>query len=264
MPRPARIFIRDDDVGELTPEFQQFFKLFYERGLPVSYQIIPERFTPECAKFLLKARARRPDLVEFGQHGLRHQMMVRGKLEFFEFGPLRSYDEQFADIAEGRELLRQRLGDVPIEVFTPPRHRYDRNTTKALANLGFSIFSASSYATPRHRLAYSLAQALKLSSIGARGVPYHGRKRPDGGLYELSIAVAADDGANPTGTPQAVGRAIARACSREDAVGVMFHHQAYRGEAGEKQLRELIQSLDLIDGAGFHTMSDLLKAGAPS
>jgi hypothetical protein len=260
MAAPAQIFIRDDDVGALTPELRRFFELFYERNIPVSYQIIPERLTAECAEFLLEARRQRPDLVEFGQHGLRHQMMVRGKLEFYEFGPERSYEQQSQDIAEGRALLRQHLGDAPVEVFTPPRHRYDRNTIKALVEQGFSIFSASSYLKPQHRLAYGIGRALRLSSVGARGVPYHGRRRPDGGLTELSIAVPADNGATPSGPPEAVARAVAEACAQEPAVGIMFHHQAYRDDARPEQLHELAGRLAAMTGVSFHTMADL-RAG---
>jgi hypothetical protein len=261
MEGPARIFIRDDDVGALTPEFQRFFQLFYDRELPVSYQIIPERLTAECAKFLLKAWKKRPDLVEFGQHGLRHQMMVRGKLEFYEFGPERNYNQQFQDIAEGRALLRKHLGEVPVEIFTPPRHRYNRDTVTALAKQGFSIFSASSYVSAKHRLAYGVARSLRLSSVGARGVPYHGRKRPDSGLHEFSIAVAADDGGNPLGGPTSVAQGVARAREKESAVGVMFHHQAYAGAAREAHLREVIDGLCALDGVQFQTMSGLLAAG---
>jgi hypothetical protein len=260
MAGPARVFIRDDDVGELTPEFERFFQLFFDRQIPVSYQIIPERLTQACADFLLAARAKRSDLVELGQHGLRHQMMVRGKLEFYEFGPERSFDQQSQDIADGRALLRQRLGETPVPVFTPPRHRYDRNTLKALAGQDFSIFSASSYLKPHHRLAYGVGRALGLSSVGARGVPYHGRTRPDSGLFELSIAVAADDGGTPSGTAGSVLAAVAQASAHEPTVGVMFHHQAYRDNARQAQLRELADGLAAMAGVSFHTMADLRTA----
>jgi hypothetical protein len=262
MAEPTPVFIRDDDVGALTPEFQSFFHLFYDRDLPVSYQIIPERLTADCAEFLVKARELRPDLVEFGQHGLRHEMRVRGKLEFYEFGPERSYDEQFADIAHGRRLLRNRLGEAPVEVFTPPRHRYDRNTLRALAEQGFSIFSASSYLKLHHRLAYGVAQAFRLSSIGARGVPYHGRRRPDCGLHELSIGIAADNGASPSGSPQAVVQAVAQARRQQAAVGIMFHHQVYRGAPGEARLRDIVSGLCNMTGVRFQTMSGVIGAGS--
>ena len=260
MPGPARVFIRDDDVGALTPEFRRFFQLFHDREIPVSYQIIPERLTQECADFLLAAQKARPDLVEFGQHGLRHEMMVRGKLEFYEFGPERSLAQQSQDIAAGRDLLRKRLGEAAVPVFTPPRHRYDRNTLKALSGNEFSIFSASSYLKPHHRLAYGVGRALGLSSVGARGVPYHGRKRPDCDLFELSIAVAADDGGDPSGTAHAILSDVAQASAREPTVGLMFHHQAYRDNAREAQLRELADGLAAMPGVSFHTMSDLRAA----
>jgi hypothetical protein len=262
MAGPGRIFIRDDDVGDLTLEFRRFFQLFYDRGIPVSYQIIPERFTQACADFLLAARKARPELVEFGQHGLRHEMMVRGKLEYYEFGPERSLEQQSRDIAEGRGLLRQRLGEAPVPVFTPPRHRYDRNTLKALAQQDFSIFSASSYLKAHHRLAYGLGRALGLSSVGARGVPYHGSERPDCGLFELSISVAADDGGTPSGTAREVLAAVTEASTREPTVGLMFHHQAYRDNAREAGLRELADGLAAMTGISFHTMSDLRAAAA--
>jgi len=260
MGAPGRIFVRDDDVGDLTPEFQRFFKLFYDREIPVSYQIIPENLTAKCAKFLLAARKKRPDLVEFGQHGLRHQMMVAGKLEFYEFGPERTFDQQAADIAEGRALLRKHLGDAPVPVFTPPRHRYNRDTLKALTQQDFSIFSASSYLKPHHRLAYGLGRALGLSSVGARGVPYHGRRRPDGGLFELSITVTADDGGAPSGTARSILSDLAQAAAQEPMVGLMFHHQAYRDDVRAAQLNELADGLAAMKGVSFHTMSDLRTA----
>jgi hypothetical protein len=257
MANGRRIFVRDDDVGDLTPELQRFFKLFYDREIPVSYQIIPENLTAKCAEFLLAARKKRPDLVEFGQHGLRHQMMVRGKLEFYEFGPERSFDQQAADIAEGRALLRKHLGDAPVPVFTPPRHRYNRDTLKALSGQDFSIFSASSYLKPHHRLAYGLGRALGLSSVGARGVPYHGRRRPDGGLFELSVAVTADDGSAPLGSARAILSDLAQATADEPMAGLMFHHQVYRDSAREAQLNELVDGLAAMSGVSFHTMNDL-------
>jgi hypothetical protein len=256
----SRIFVRDDDVGDLTPEFRRFFQLFHDRQIPVSYQIIPERFTQSCADLLLAAHKARPDLVELGQHGLRHEMTVRGKLEFYEFGPERSLEQQSRDIAEGRGLLRRRLGETPVPVFTPPRHRYDRNTLKALAQQDFSIFSASSYLKPQHRLAYGLGRALGLSSVGARGVPYHGRARPDCGIFELSIAVAADDGDNPSGTARSILADVAQASAQEPMVGLMFHHQAYHNSARVADLRELADGLAAMSGVSFHTMSDLRAA----
>jgi hypothetical protein len=254
----TRIFIRDDDVGELTPTFEAFFRLFAERGIPVSYQIIPEPFTAECAGFLRAERARDPSLFDLGQHGLRHQMTVGGKVVFHEFGPERSYAQQLADIAEGKAILRERLGeDVPLTVFTPPRHRYDRNTLRAIRESGFEVLSSSSYTSAKHRAAYAAGRMLGLSNLGRPGVPWHQRVRPDSGLYELSVAVGADDGGAITGTVEGVVAAVEAARRHTDAVGLMFHHKAYEDAASRAHLAALADRLQALDGVSFHTIGDL-------
>jgi hypothetical protein len=254
----TRIFVRDDDVGALTPDFRGFFDAFAERGVPVSYQIIPEKLTEDCAAFLIAEQRRRPGLIDLGQHGLRHEMMVRGKLEYYEFGPERTYEQQLGDIRAGQALLRERLGEAaPITVFTPPRHRYDRNTLKALKAAGFQVLSASSYPGLKHRLAYGLARGLGLTNLGRPGVPWHGRVRPDSGLFELSVAVAADDGDFITASVDELMAGIAQARRHTDQVGVLFHHQAFAVEEGPAYLSAFIDRLRQLDDVSFHTLSGL-------
>jgi hypothetical protein len=254
----TRIFIRDDDVGALTPEFQRFFRLFADRGLPVSYQIIPEKFTTECADFLRAAQARNPGLVEFGQHGLRHEMVVRGKLEYYEFGPERSYDQQRQDIRAGRAILRERLGaDAEVSVFTPPRHRFNRDTLRALDAEGLTILSASSYPSLKHQMAYRFGRALGLTNLFGGGISHHGGKRSDCSLFELSIAVAADDGGTPSGSVDNILGAVERARAQTHDFGVMFHHQAYQGPDREAHLEVLANRLARLAGVSFHTIGAL-------
>lgn len=254
----TRIFLRDDDVAALTPAFSRFVTRFAEHGLPVSYQIIPELFTQEAADFMLAARARTPALIEFGQHGLRHEIQVRGKTEYYEFGPERTYGQQLADIEAGKALLHERLGaDEALRVFTPPRHRYDRNTLKALRAAGFSVFSASSYTSPKHRAAYAVGRALGLTNLGRPGVPWHDRVRPDCGLFELSVAVGVDDGDHAVGTVDEVMAEIARARRRTSTLGVLFHHQVFAQPDGEVHLTALIDRLQKLPGVTFHTLGDL-------
>lgn len=256
--RETRVFIRDDDLGALTPEFLRFHALFAEREVPVSYQIIPERLTVECAAFLKSEQARRPDLIEFGQHGLRHEMEVRGKIEYYEFGPERGYEQQLQDIRAGKSILRELLGQE-IELFTPPRHRYNRDTLRALDLEGLTVFSASSYPTMKHQVAYSVARSLGLTNIGRTGVPHHGRRRTDCGLFELSIAVAADDGGNPSGNVETVMSTLALAAKRTSAVGVMFHHQAYQTPARSAHLEQLVDRLTGLANVSFHTIGSLRR-----
>lgn len=254
----TRIFLRDDDVGALTPALSYFVRQFKARGLPVSYQIIPEQFTPEAAAFMLEERAKAPSLVEFGQHGLRHEMQVRGKTEYYEFGPERSYGQQLADIEQGKALLQARLGSgESLRVFTPPRHRYDRNTLKALREVGFSILSASSYTSPRHRAAYALGRMFGLTNLGRPGVPWHERRRPDCGLFELSIAVGVDDGDYTVGTVDEIMAGIEGAQRHTSTVGVLFHHQVFAQPDGQAHLEALLDRLRALPDVSFHTLGDL-------
>lgn len=258
-PHPlSRIFIRDDDVGELTPALRGFHETFASRRIPVSYQIIPEKLTAECASEILAWRAANASLIEFGQHGLRHEMMVNGKREFYEFGRERSYDQQLADIAEGRAILQDRLGgDVAIRVFTPPRHRYDRNTLRALATSGFSILSASAYPGWVHRAAYAAGRLLGLTNIGRGGVSHHGRRRSDCGLFELSISVAVDDGSSIFASVDEIMTRVEAARRVTRDVGLMFHHHAYRQADGADFLARLSDRLTGLNDVSFHGISQL-------
>ncbi|MBT9471356.1 MAG: DUF2334 domain-containing protein [Pseudomonadota bacterium] len=254
----ARIFIRDDDVGAPTAALRGFVEAFARNQIPVSYQIIPKALTPECVQFLRAEKAKTPELFEFGQHGLTHEMTVNGRRMFYEFGPERSYEEQLEVIRAGREILQEQLGaDFNGEVFTPPRHRYDRNTLKALRAVGVTILSASSYPGLQHRIAYGVGRAFGLSNLGRPGVPYHGAIRPDSGLFELSISVAVDNGERNQATPSDIIEMIARARRVMPTIGLMFHHHAYESPQDQAFLRELASRLTSLPGVSFHRMAQL-------
>lgn len=232
--RTVRYFVRDDDIGELTPALRTFMEAFALRGIPVSYQIIPDRLTDECAAYLLQMESAHPDLIEFGQHGLHHRMELRGKMLKREFGPERSYEQQAGDIAEGMRLLRRRLGeDRRIVIFTPPQHKFDRQTLRAAAKAGHQVFSAASYPTLHHRIAYAAGRMLGISSIRHHGISYHGLERPEAKLREVSIAVAVDNGRRITTQAANLEAALERAREHTDTVGLMFHHEVYADAPGE-------------------------------
>lgn len=254
----THIFIRDDDVGALTPQLRTFIKIFAEHRIPVSYQVIPAALTTECAGFLRAQRLQAPDLFEFGQHGFKHEMMIGGRRVFYEYGPERSYDEQLATILDGQTLLRERLGeDFEAAIFTPPRHRYDRATLAALATAQVRILSASSYCSLPHRAAYSLGRRFGLTNLGRPGVSYHGRVRPDSGLFELSIAVAVDNGSRTKVTAAEVLQRVAVARRHTNAVGLMFHHNAYASPSDQAFLVELASGLSALPDVSFHRLVEL-------
>lgn len=255
----TRFFLRDDDVGALTPALQGFMTTFASRGLPVSYQIIPASLTPDCAQHLVDHHRQAPTLYEFAQHGLTHGMTVNGRHVNYEFGPERSYQQQLDIIQAGQTILRDMLGErFNARVFTPPQHKYDRNTLLALRDCGVTVLSASSYAgSLRHRVAYGVGRALGMSSIGRNGISYHGRVRPDSQLMELSISVPVDNGSVRMPAVAEVMAAVHAARERTPLVGLMFHHQAYAGDGDLAFLAELADQLKALPGASFDLLGGL-------
>ena len=246
-------FIRNDDVGALTPALEQFVETFLAAGLPVSYQIIPTMLTPECARWLAGLRAAHPQLIEFGQHGLRHEMLVRGKRVWREFGPERSYADQLADISMGKAMLEDRLG--PIHLFTPPQHKYDRNTLRACAKVGHTHFSAAHYPALPYRAAYALGSKLGMSSIRHHGFSQHGGQRDDAALIECSISVAMDNGGSITTRPTQIAAKAAHAARHTDAVGFMLHHHVYQDNL--TLLRHTAKALQVLGVERFATLTAL-------
>jgi hypothetical protein len=251
----AWLFVRDDDVGALTEPLRRFVEAFLARRIPVSYQIIPAKLTDECAAWLTGLWRAHPDLIEFGQHGLTHEMTVRGKHSWREFGPEKSLAEQTEIVAEGAARLRAALGEAPVRLFTPPQHKYDGNTVRAVAAAGYGVLSGASYASPQHRIAYAAGRALGLSSIRHHGISYHGRRRPEAAVTELSIAVAVDDGGRVTTPAAALAGAIAKAAAKSDKVGLMFHHQVYASRPEE--LDAIADALAAVGAERFRLLSSL-------
>ncbi len=248
-----RYFIRNDDVGARTPALERFVETFLRAELPVSYQVIPLKLTDDCARWLSGLRAQHPQLIEFGQHGLRHEMMVRGKRVWREFGPERDYDAQFSDIQLGKHLLEDALG--PISIFTPPQHKYDRNTLRAAAHAGLEILSAAHYTPLPYRLAYAAGRAMGLSSIRHHGLSRHGRMRNDAALLELSISIAIDNGGTLTAPPAQLSAQLENAAYLTNVVGVMMHHEVFTTQSDI-----LTQIADVLANKGkrrFATLTSL-------
>jgi hypothetical protein len=238
-----RCFVRDDDVGELTDEFRAFAEVFASQGIPVSYQIIPARFTAACADYLLALHRKHPGLIGFGQHGLHHRMVLKGRELKREFGPERSLQEQTQTIADGLQLLRQRLGeDSVIRVFTPPQHKFNGDTVRAAASAGHQVFSAACYPTLHHQLAYAMGRRLGLSSILHHGLSYNGEIRPEAPIREVSIAIDVDDGKRRKYDAAAVETAM-RVLSAQPEIGLMFHHALYVGPEGRRDLESIASRL---------------------
>ena len=253
--------MRDDDVGELTDELEAFAETFADAGIPVSYQIIPSHLTQPCAEYLLSLQRQHPQLVEFGQHGLHHRMILNGRELKREFGPERTLQDQAKAIGLGREILRQKLGGAAtIEVFTPPQHKFDSNTVKAAAAAGHKVFSAACYRTAHHQLAYAVGRGLGFGAVGCQGISYDGEMRPEAPILEMSIAIDVDDGRRRKRDAADVERNLRAVAVRRKHVGLMFHHALYAAPEARQELASIAACLASFGAAHF----GLLRSAAPA
>jgi hypothetical protein len=144
---PVTFFFRDDDGGWRDARLLELLDRFGELGLPLDLALIPRDIRPEIANELADRIDASAGQLGVHQHGLAHRNHEREGRRH-EFGPSRPRADQLRDIAEGRDLLRARLGARPQPIFTPPWNRCTRVTGKCLADLGFRVLSRESRAEP--------------------------------------------------------------------------------------------------------------------
>ena len=135
-------FFRDDDIFDLNSNFLRVHNFFMRENIPMNYAIIPARLEKEAADFLISEKMKRPKLLDFLQHGFKHENYGNSKKKF-EFGGPRKYSEQKNDITEGKKIMKDFFGEYYTNVFIPPFHGFNRDTLKAVIETGFWGFSST-------------------------------------------------------------------------------------------------------------------------
>lgn len=134
------VFFRDDDADTDLPELRTLLDTFHSRGVPLSLAVIPGTLQESGVQLLCAAAARQP--LELHQHGWIHRNHeLEGRKS--EFGPSRSYAQQFDDIARGSARLKDAFGERFAPIFTPPWNRCTSDTRKALVSLNFRALSTT-------------------------------------------------------------------------------------------------------------------------
>lgn len=137
---PTHLFVRDDDIDEDEETLRELLDVSLARGVPINLEVIPGTLTDACARLIADHKRFTPQLVQLDQHGWQHSNHEREGRKC-EFGPSRSYQQQYDDIARGRELLATTLPELISPVFTPPWNRCTADTYRVLDELGFAVFS---------------------------------------------------------------------------------------------------------------------------
>ncbi len=265
--RPVTVFFRDDDMGGVTGPLLAVMRLLRELGVPCNYQVVPAYLSEEVAALARAERAKAPDLVHFNQHGLRHKQVIGGREEFSEFDGGRGLDDQRRDIEAGRRVLERMLGaDFDGRIFTPPCHKYDEATLRALEDVGVEVLSAGVRTGRGARCYYRVGGLLRRVAFLGKRVSYHGRRIPRTTLVEVSACIDVDMhyGAEVERGLDDLWREFEHCRTRLDVVGVMLHHACYTRESKVVTLRRFVERLQADPGVTFRSIQDVAAAAAAS
>lgn len=260
----TKVFFRDDDVGVLSDSLRAFFDVLIEHGIPCHYQVVPDYLDADSAAELRLLKRAHPTLIHFNQHGLHHEQLLAGRSAYSEFAGGRAYEDQRADIAEGRAVLERLLGDAfEADVFTPPCHKYDAETIRALGDLGFEMLSAGVRIDRASKLYYAVGRLLGRVDFLGKRVSYHGRLMPDTRLAEVSVVLDVHEAQDARGdridkSAEMLWQEFEAARAELEVVGIMTHHQACETPAKQKAFREFVARLAADPGVDFVDMLDLM------
>jgi len=136
------IFIRNDDVDKLNKNLEKFLGICLKYEIPIVFGVIPKKVRKETIKLLNRMKKNYPDLITIAQHGWSHKNYSPKPENKYEFGPLRSYEQQKKDILKGKKVMEKNFKKGFSPIFIPPYHGYDENTLKIINEEGFKIFSS--------------------------------------------------------------------------------------------------------------------------
>jgi len=230
---PLRLFFRDDDVDEDEATLRRLLRLLLERNAPINLGVIPGRLTAACAELLTQSAGAAPAILELNQHGWLHLNHEREGRKC-EFGPSRTYAEQLADVARGRERMTEAFGQNWFPVFIPPWNRCTEDTYRALDHLGFRALSA--------KRGGSVVTGYRFEDISITL-----------DLYRWN------DGARLKSPEDVVDGLIAQLLPQQ-TIGVALHHKVM-DERAFSFLASLLDTLASHPTVRFHTFQSLLGAG---
>lgn len=165
------VYIRDDDVYSLEPNFLSFFDLFKDCRIPVIYGIIPGLLEKKLIQFMNVEKSKDPKLFDLIQHGWKHKDHSRNARYKFEFGQTRSNSQQIKDIKRGYLKMEKVFGKNFTPAFAPPFHGYDQNTLDAINRLKIPIFSAGRFDRFPDKNFVELPTRFSLNSYDRAGIP---------------------------------------------------------------------------------------------
>ncbi len=227
--KEIRIFLRDDDATDDLETLRHLFDVTLASSVPLNLEIIPGELSAGGIRLLDNHKHLHPDLFELNQHGWQHHNHEKEGRKY-EFGPSRSFDQQFEDISKGKSRLEEVFGHKFYPVFTPPWNRCTDDTFRVLDRLGFKVFSKDrGKQTVRNYAFQEISTTLDL---------YHWKGKPEMKAPEAIVAQLLEQ--MQTGEP----------------IGILSHHKVMNLEAFSF-LDFLLRTLRPYPNIQFHTFEGL-------
>ncbi|MBY3175105.1 polysaccharide deacetylase [Rhizobium leguminosarum] len=134
--RVARLWLRDDDAVEPTPDLETLLALAGESGVPLALAVIPG-LTGEALAVRLAEEAG----VAVAVHGWSHTNHAGAERKKQELGGERPAEVVLGELGQGLRLLQRLHPACFLPVLVPPWNRIDAALIPALPGLGFAALS---------------------------------------------------------------------------------------------------------------------------
>lgn len=212
------VFLRDDDVAQDNAFFMELRSFLLQEELPIVYGMIPASMDAVLAQQLLFLQQKKPQLIDIAQHGYQHTNHHSGSLEKYEFGPLRTYQQQHQDIEHGQKLMQKHFLTHHSSIFIPPYNAFDQHTLKALVSLGFQGFSANLSSLTIPEGLWSFPAQVSLNQYDTDGTP---------------LCLSA----------QEMRIRLQRAFYHHSIIGLLFHHHVIQTQEQMQQMKIFLLGL---------------------
>ena len=259
-------YFRNDDVNILDEELVAVSRRCTETGAPITHAVEPANVTDEATRWLLEEAAKGNRLIEIMQHGFDHKKRFKG-----EFGGNRPFDDQFRDLAEGKDIMISRFGEDFLPCLNYPFGPYNRDTMKVTDQLGYRIVSSHYNCRLSRRAMYAVGHLLRRGQILDRHISYHLDFYVNTGMFSIDMAVSfiksyiGEYGSRDCVFHSAdwiVGR-IKEFIPHTPVIGVLLHHRFHTTPESLDLITEVIDRLKQIPDAEFLNMKETYQRYCP-
>jgi len=270
MKKNSLVFFRNDDVREtLDDSLIKITKLCVENKAPISHTVEPANVSLEVAGWLLDIKNKFPDYIEIVQHGYSHSLnyekIIGGKLKKGEFGGDRTYQEQFNEIIEGKELMDKYFGNYWFPLFTFPYGARNDATLKAVSDAGFRAVNGSFGVSFNHKMLYFIGRLLQKEMLWGRKISYNLRYRKKFNLFQIDTSISVIKkyvNENTEATFYSLDelkKKTLKYLKNSSTVGIVLHHRYHNTPAKIKLIEDYIQWLKKLPDVKFVTQEYIYK-----